>query len=332
MDGRKLSREVLEAYRLRALALRKEGYKVKEIAKIFGITYTSVSRWFVRERKYGEEALRRTKAKGADRKVTQEIETWLLKALRKPATAYGFDVPLWNSKMVQQLLKQEKGLSVSVGTVWRHLGAMGLSFQKPEKRYSEQNKEKVKAWLDTEWPALRDWVKTKQAILYFEDESGVSLSPVIGKTWAKKGETPLVSVTGKRAGILAMSAVSPSGKMRFRLENRRINSAIIIEFLRQIQRSHPNRHIAIVMDNAPAHRSKAVSDFVASQKKLRVDYIPPYSPELNPDEKVWRHLKHVALKNKFPEDKSHLSRLALSALHKLQKSPATIEKFFGVYN
>lgn len=331
-DGRKLSREVLEAYRLRAMSLRYEqGYSVEKISEIFGVHYQSVSRWFCKERAEGAEALKMRKARGAGSKIDSGIEAWLRKALTKPATVYGFSVPLWNSTMVRQLLKKEKGIKVGSVTVWRYLRKLGLTFQQPEKRYVQQDKELVEVWLKEEWPRIRDWVKKKQAILYFEDESGIALAPVIGKTWAPKGETPIVEVTGKRAGILAMSAISPSGKMCFRLEERRVNGAVLIEFLQQILDNHPARKVVVIMDNAPCHRSNAVQDFVKSQRRLRVDYIPPYSPELNPDEKVWRHLKHVEIKNHFAEDKKQLHRLVLSALRRMQKTPQLTKNFFNQY-
>jgi transposase len=331
-DGRKLSREILEAYRLRAITLRYEqGYTVEKIAKIFDMNYYSVSRWFCKERAEGISALKMRKARGADSKIDSAIEVWLKKALIKPATAYGFSVPLWNSTMVRQLLKKEKGIKVGSVTVWRYLKKLGLTFQQPEKRYVQQDKELVERWLQKEWPDIRDWVKKKQATLYFEDESGIALAPVIGKTWAPKGETPIVEVTGKRAGILAMSAISPSGKMCFRLEDRRVNGEVLIEFLQQILDNHPKRKVVVIMDNAPCHRSKAVQDFVKLQRRLRVHYIPPYSPELNPDEKVWRHLKHVEIKNHFAEDKQQLIKLVLSALRKMQKTPQLTKNFFNQY-
>ena len=90
---------------------------------------------------------------------------------------------------------------------------MGLSFQKPEKRYKEQDKQEVKKWIEEEWPKVQKWVKKNRAVLYFEDESGISLSPIIGKTWAPKGKTPIVKVSGARGGVLAMSAISPTGSI-----------------------------------------------------------------------------------------------------------------------
>lgn len=331
-DGRSMSREVLESYRLRAIHLRYElGYSVDEIAEIFGLNYYSVSRWFTRYRRGGEDALKRTLAKGADRRLSPEILTWLEDALLKPATEWGFETPLWTGPMVRGLLRRECSIEIHRATVWRYLRELGLTYQKPERRYIEQNVELVKQWINEEWPKITEWVRNNRAILYFEDESGISIAPVIGKGWGRKGRPPIIRVTGKRGGILAMSAVSLSGTLRFRLEKRRVNSDVMIEFLQQILDSHKRRKIAVVMDQAPCHTSRKVRDFTSKQKRLEVFYIPPYSPELNPDEKVWKHLKHASLKNHQAQCKTELSRLVLGALRCMQKSPDLLLSFFDNY-
>lgn len=331
-DGRGVPREIQEAYRLRAVKLREEkGYSVKQISEIFDMHYNSISRWFCRKRKGGAESLLSTKAPGAARTLGAEHLVWLEQTLTEEATNFGFGTPLWNGNYIRILLKREKRISLDRVTVWRYLIRMGLSFQKPEKRYSQQDKNLVKKWIEEDWPAIQRWVKNNRAILYFEDESGVSLAPVIGKTWAPKGKTPIVRVTGKRGGVLAMSAISPSGRMCFRLEKRRVNSDVLIEFLKQIMACHRRRKIGVVMDQAPCHIAKKVARFAESSKKIKVFHIPPYSPDLNPDEKVWRHMKHVSLKNHQARDKKHLTKLVVGALRKIQKNPNLTKNFFANY-
>ena len=331
-DGRGVSRDVLEAYRYRAIKLRYSlGYSVRQISEIFGLNYFSVSHWFGKYRLQGKKSLRRRIAPGAPLTLDKEIMEWLTKVLVDPADKWGFTVPLWTGSMVRILLRKEKTIDLDRVTVWRYLRRMGLSFQKPETRYIQQNKELVKKWIRKEWPKINRWVNKNRAILYFEDESGISLSPVVGKTWAPKGKTPILRITGKRGGVLAMSAVSPSGRFRFRLQKGRINSGVIIRFLEQIMRSHKRRKIVVVMDQAPCHISKKVRAFVDARKNLKVFYIPPYSPELNPDEKVWRHLKHVSLKNHQAQNKHQLSRVVIAALRSIQKSPTLTSSFFDHY-
>jgi transposase len=331
IDGRTISRDALEAFRFRAIYLRKQGYSISEIANIFGLNYYSIAHWFTKHKKYGKASLKKTVALGANFKLDSSTILWIKKALIKPATEWGFSTPLWNSRMVSILLKQEKDIELDVVTTWRYLCRMGLSFQQPQQRYQQQNKKLVREWIENEWPKIQQWVKKNRAILYFEDESGISLAPVIGKTWAPKGETPIIRVSGSRGGVLAMSAISPTGRVRFRLEERKINAKVMIEFLKQIGQSHKNRKVAVVMDQAPSHTAKNVKNFIDGQKQLKIFYIPPYSPELNPDEKVWRHLKNISLKNNMAKDKNHLARMVVSALRKIQKNPELTMHFFENY-
>ena len=306
-------------------------YSVKEISKIFGIKYESVSRWFSKYRRGGVEALKQHKAKGNARVLKTGDLRWLQSVLQDDATEHGFSTPLWTGTYIRILFRQKRKVSLDRSTVWRYLVRLGLSFQKPEKRYSQQDKNLVKKWIVEEWPKIQRWARGEKAIIYFEDESGVSLAPVIGKTWAPKGKTPVVRVTGKRGGVLAMSAISPSGRMCFRLEKRKINTQVLMEFLNQISKQHPRRKVGVIMDQAPCHVAKKIKALNTESSKLHVFHLPPYSPDLNPDEKVWRHMKHVSLKNHQAQDKKQLGRLVIGALRQIQKNPRLTKNFFKNY-
>ena len=306
-------------------------YSVKQISEIFGIKYQSVSRWFCKHRRGGMEALKRRKAIGKERVLNLDDLRWLEKVLKDNAIDHGFSTPLWTGTYVRILFRRERRVNLDRSTIWRYLVRLGLSFQKPEKRYSQQDQKLVEKWIQQEWPEIQKWARENHAIIYFEDESGVSLAPVIGKTWAPKGKTPIVRVTGKRGGVLAMSAISPSGRMCFRLEKRKVNAKVLMEFLNQISAQHPRRKVGVIMDQAPCHVAKKIKALNGDSSRLRIFHIPPFSPELNPDEKVWRHMKHVTMKNYQAQDKKQLGRLVIGALRQIQKNPRLIQKFFENY-
>ncbi len=167
-------------------------------------------------------------------------------------------------------------------------------------------------------------------MLYFQDESGISLTPVLGRTWAPKGKTPKVMVTGKRGGFCVTSAVSPAGKLIFRLEKGRVNSGKHIEFLRKILKHHPNRRVIIVEDNAPAHRAKKIDLFVEQNKKRLALYkLPSYAPELNPDEHVWEYLKAYQLKTHQAQNEDELRNLVKRKMQGIQKKKELLTSFFS---
>ncbi|MFC1761949.1 IS630 family transposase [Planctomycetota bacterium] len=155
----------------------------------------------------------------------------------------------------------------------------------------EANEETRQEWIKRELPKIRKAVKKYRAILYFQDESNISLTALLGKTWSPRGKTPTQKVTGKRGGIAAMSAISKKGGLIFTLHDKRLASPEIIHFMRQMLKHHPRRHLVVVMDRARPHISQKTQEFIASQKRLHVFYLPSYSPDWNPDEYVWNHLK-----------------------------------------
>lgn len=139
--------------------------------------------------------------------------------------------------------------------------------------------------------------------MYFQDESNIELKALLGKTWSPKTQTPLCEVTGNRGGVSAMSSITSKGKLIFKLHTKRIASAEVIDFLDQMLKYHPKRHLVVVMDSAPPHTSKKTRKFISEQKRLHVFYLPKYSPDWNPDEKVWNYLKHHELESHHAKTK-----------------------------
>ena len=296
-DGRSIPRDALEHYRFKALDLREKKWKINNIAEAFGVRREAVSRWISKAKKYGKESLRKRKAKGKEPKLDKEDKKQIISWLRKSAMEFGFETPLWDCKRIQKMVKKELSKEIAISSLWKTLRKWNLTPQKPEKVALEKNQRKVTEWLNTEWPKIQAHARRWQAMLYFQDESGVSLIPVLGKTWAKKGKTPKIKVTGNKGGFCVTSAISPAGRMVFRIENHTIHAEDHIDFLKQIIKHHPHRKIIVIEDNAKPHIAGAVKDFVRDNKnKIAVYYLPTYSPDLNPDEKVWKYLKNVKLK------------------------------------
>ena len=328
-DGRSIPRETLEHYRFQAIKLREKGWKVSDIAEAFGLLRTSVSHWFMKVNRYGIKSLKRTKAKGKESKLTREDKINILSWLKHPATDFGFETPLWTDKRVQQLIKKQLGKSLHVTNVREWLRKWNLTNQKPRHRAAQQDERLVKRWLKNEWPKIREHRRRWQAMLYFMDESGVSLTAVMGKTWAPKGQTPIVKTTGKRGGLCVTSAISPAGKMTFRIEKGKVNADKHIEFLIQIMKQHPNRKIIVVEDNAPSHTAYAVKSFVASQpSRIAIYYLPSYSPELNPDEHVWAYLKAHQLKSHQAQTTKELKQLVKRKMQGIQRKNSLVHSFF----
>ena len=333
IDGRSYSHEVLEHYRFRAIELYNEGKKINDIADFFGVHRGSVSLWISTWKHYGKKKLRSKKAAGPSFKFTPQEINALLNLLQDEATSHGFETPLWTCKRVQDVMKKNTGKKLHTTNVMRLLQRSGLTPQKPQRNAMQKDEQAVKQWLREEWPKIKEHARRWQAMLYFQDESGVSLTPVMGKTWAPKGKTPIVKVTGNRGGFCVTSAISPAGKLVFRTEKGKVNAEKHIEFLGQIMKQHPGRKIIVVEDRAPAHRAKLVKEFVEQHKRrLAVYLLPSYAPELNPDEHVWEYLKAYQLKAHQAKTTEELKNLVKRKMQGIQRKKGMVHSFFiGTY-
>lgn len=323
----------MEHQRLRSLELRRKGWAVQDIAESFGVHRGSVSRWLTNVRRHGVEVLQRRKAPGARPKVGKDEQRRLMTLLRRSAIDFGFETPLWDCSRVRWLIQDQFRKKMALSNVWSLLRRLGLTPQVPEKRALEQSKGLVESWIKHEWPKIEEHARRWRAIVYFEDEAGVSLIPALGRTWALRGQTPVVSVTGAKGGISVTSAISRSGRLLFRIEHEKVNGKLHIEFLNQILRHHPLRKIIVVEDRAPTHRSAVVEQFITEHKRRFARYfLPPYSPELNPDEETWNYLKNKKLKTHQVQTKEQLRELVLSKMRGIQRRPNLVKSFFRKAN
>ena len=301
---------------------------VGAIALAYQTHRATVYRWYERYLAEGDSGLQRKEGSGRPRAFGQIAGEELTQLVLSSALDYGYESDLWTCTRLQQTIRREFGAKLSRWTVWRRLREAELTYQKPERRYAEASEEERRKWRRYEVPKIRRAVQKYRAILYFEDESNLSLTALLGKTWAPRGKSPRQQVSGKRGGVAAMSAISGAGQLVFKLHDKRIASVEIIHFLEQMLKHHERRHLVVVMDQAPPHTSQKTQSFVISKKRLHVFYLPKYSPDWNPDEKVWNHLKNHEMKGHQEKTKDGLRKLAANKLRRLSKSPHTLRGIF----
>src|SRR5204863_2884009 len=150
-----------------------------------------------------------------------------------------------------------------------------------------------------------------------------------GRTWGKKGETPIVSSTGARYRTSLISAVTARGHMRFMIKERGgVNAVVFIEFLRRLMVGCKTK-IFLIVDRGPAHVAKKTKAFVAGLGGvLRLFYLPPYSPDRNPDELVWKHLKADTVGRALVTSFRDFKEKVRSSMVSLQRNPAKLRAFF----
>jgi transposase len=315
--------------RVRAVqAVIDEGLSVTEVALAYGTDRSTLHRWLARFHAEGDDGLQRRPVPGRPRKIVRLGPLGLTAMILSPASNFGFETDFWTTRRLIQLIQSRFGVSVSKQTMMRRLHEAGLTYQKPEREYFELSEKERQVWRRTELPRIHRAVRENKAILYFQDEANISLTALLGKTWAPRGKSPKQRVTGKRGGVSAMSAITGQGQLIFRLHDKRIASAEVIDFLGQMLSHHPRRHLVVVMDQAPPHVSKCTRAYIEGQPRLHVFHLPKYSPDWNPDEKIWNHLKNQELKGHQAKTKEELKTLTGDKLTAMARNPDLLQGIF----
>ncbi len=314
--------------RNKAIAALSRGMSVAETAAAFGMHRATVHRWHLRVKNEGSSGLNRRTGSGRPRSVINFTRKQVKQLTNSSALKYGFESDLWTCQRLQEVLDTHFGVKISQVTLWRRLRDANLTYKKPEKKYIEASETDRAIWKAHVVPIIRKTARENTAIIYCQDEANISLSAVIGKTWSPRGKPAKQEVSGKRGGVAAISAISGSGHLIFQLLKKRVASTEVIYFLGQMLKHHPRRHLVVVMDNGSPHKSKVTREYIQSQKRLHVFYFPKYSPDWNPDEKVWNHLKHHELKGHRAKTTDELYELAEKKLTGLSNSPSKIRGIF----
>lgn len=314
--------------RVRAVEAVERGLAVGQVADTFGIDRTTLFRWVTRYCEGGLNGLERRQVSGRPRLLEDLDKEALWRIVLKPATAFGFETDLWTIGRLHRVVQEEYATTISHDSIWRRLRDAGLTYQKPERQYFEMDEEAREEWMRTEAPRIRRTVKKYKALLYFQDEANVSLTAFLGKTWAPRGLALRQNVTGKRGGVAAISAINGSGRLVFKLHEKRICSEEVIAFLGQMLKHHKKRHLVVVMDQAPPHTSKKTLGYIECQARLHVFHLPKYSPDWNPDEKVWNHLKHQELKGHQAKTKTELKKMTQNKLATMSRNPSLLRGIF----
>ncbi len=328
-DGRTLDHKALEAIRIQAVQRVEAGESPEEVVRILGFSRTIIYDWLAKYREGGLDALRAKAVPGRPPRLDGKQLRWLYKAITtKNPLQYRFEFALWTRGMVRELIRERFGVGLSDVSVGRLLKKLGLSPQKPLRRAYEQNPEMVQTWLAEDFPKIQALAKKQHATLYFADEAGVRSDFHSGTTWAPKGKTPIVEATGQRYGMNMISAISPRGDMRFMTVEGHMNADKFIEFLKRLLHN-AERPVFLIVDGHRAHRARKVFEFIRKTKgRLRLFFLPPYSPELNPDELVWNHLKNHGVGKRIVNSREDLKRVVIAHLRFLQKTPDLIRAFF----
>ena len=329
LDARKLDHKTLTELRTRSIESVQVGNSPEAVAIVMGISRATIYNWISLYRHGGWQALDAKKRGGRKPKLDGPALQWIYQTVTlKNPLQLKFTFALWTAKMIGQVIHQQLGIKLSKASVCRLLNHLGLTPQRPVWRAYQQKPEEVQRWLNEEYPRIKQMAKRQKAIIFFGDEAGIRSDHHAGTTWSQKGKTPIITSTGARFGLNMISAVSAQGEFRFMVVKGRVKAAQFIEFIQRLLQGVPQR-VFLIVDGHPVHKAKMVSRFIETVKdRFQMFLLPPYSPELNPDERVGNDLKNNSIGQQVITNPQQLHRAVISHLRFIQKSPQRVRSYY----
>lgn len=302
-----------EFRRRRAIELIEQGEPRSTIARILGVSRESINTWHKQYLSSGNVELK--PQPGCPRRLSAEQLETLRALLLQGATAHGWENDLWTAKRVTELIQRQFGIEFSSHHVRNILTKyLGWTSQRPTCQLKERDDGEIQRWLEQDFPRILRTAQEKWAYLTFIDESGFMLSPIVHRTYAPRGKTPVIKTSDPHGRISVAGAITVSpirkhlGFLCYLLsDNANFHGDSIVQFLNEIchRMSGP---IILLWDGVSIHSSKPVEEFLERHPRVAVEEFPAHASELNPVDKVWLYTKYDRLSNYAPATLDELRR------------------------
>ena len=330
-DGRSFDHRTLEAIRLMAVERVRGGERPSSVVAAFGFNRTTIYKWLTAASQpgVGLRALRSKPATGRPRSLTPRQEQQVFRWINgRDPRQYGLDFGLWTRSIVASLIEEKLQVRLGVTAVGELLAKLGLTPQKPLQRAYQRDPEAIEKWRCERFPAIAKQAKAVGGEVYFWDESGFRADAVHGRTWGKKGQTPVIERPGQRQSISAASAVNVLGGFWYCIYKGGMNAELFVALLRKMMRRRA-KPLHLVVDGLPAHKTALVKAYVESTHgMLTLHFLPGYAPELNPDELVWSHVKRTGVARSPLRRGEKLQHKIEAQLAAIKRMPRLVRSFF----
>ncbi len=322
----------LERRRNRAVTLLEQGESPTVVARILGITPSSLHRW--RRMARQGQGLSAKPVPGAKRRLTDPQLRELDLLLDKGAPAHGFPNELWTAARVAQVIHRRFGVEYHPEHVRKLLRRrLDWTSHKPQERARERNDKEVERWKADDLPRILRQAWRRKAYVAFLDESGFMMAPLVRRTLARRGQRVVLPCWDRHDRISVISCVTLSPQaMRVGLYfgawiNQNVHGEEVVEFLKYLTNEVPGE-LTVVWDRNNIHsKSKVVKAWLPAHLRVVVEDFPGYDPDGNPDEWVWSWAKYGKLCNLCPADVEHLFESVWDALEELEHKPSMLASF-----
>lgn len=331
-DFRSLSAESQYEIKVSAMKMLKAGKTQSEVSSFFSIRQQTVSDWWIKFKSEGMKGLRtkrRGRRAGEKRNLTPIMEKDIQRLIidRCPEQLK-LPFVLWTRDAVRLLIKRRYGISMPIRTVGEYLLRWGFTPKKPIKRAYEQQPKEIQKWLDDTYPKIAQEAQRHGAQIHWCDETGMSSEANVCKGYSPIGKKPIMRTSGKRFSASMISSITNQGQLRYMMYKGGLRVDKFLEFLKRLLKSS-KAPIFVMLDNLRVHHAIKVREWVERQNgKIRLYFLPAYSPEYNPDEYLNQDLKTCLAKKPRPTTEFTLNKNVSGHMKSLSKKNQKIKRFF----
>ena len=335
-DQRKLKPEVQFELRKQVVRLKNAGRSTVEVAEITGFARQTVDSICRKYRAGGVEAIKprpRGRKVGEKRRLSPEQEKQLQRLMiDKTPAQFKFKFALWTRAAVAAVALRKFGVKLPLRTVSHYLKRWGFTVQKPTVRAYQQNPKDVSEWLTTTYPLIKLRAQKEDGEVHWGDETGVDTSDYAKGGFAPKGQTPVLIITGspKKTRVNMISSITNQGKVRFMLYEGKMNSIVFLKFLSRLIKDSEKK-VFLIVDNLRTHHSLEVKDWLSkkeNRERIELFFLPSYSPELNPDERLNSDLKGLVRSGPLAYNRGQVKSKIRSGMKIIQSRPERVKKYF----
>ncbi|MDE5977433.1 MAG: IS630 family transposase, partial [Turicibacter sp.] len=324
--------------RYQVIYLHLQGYKNVEIARIVSLTPHTVGIQIKKYKENGLDGLLPLPKPGCPRKLSPEQEAELIDTvINKTPTDIGIEPYMtWDCKLLCIWVKQTFGVSFSKGGVRDMLLRLGFSYTRPTYSLAKASQEKQKEFIQT-FEELKNLIRGEIDHLLFQDESSIRDYQSLVSNWFLKGKQRIIPTYGKHQSVKLIGVLNYEPGHVYVQEEERYTADIFLDFLKNVLKQYPTGKIVIILDNARIHHAKLIQPFLEEHKsRLKLVFLPPYIPELNLIEGLWKWLKKSVIHNVFYKSVTEIKKAVQGFFESINQRPIEVirrlrEKMYIIY-
>lgn len=308
------------------------GHSQVEIAWALGVHKNTVSRWLKTWRSIGAPGLKRQKRgrRPVEQRFLSEAQEAEVRKLISDKCPDQLKLPfaLWTREAVRDLIEGRCGVSLALRTITDYLKRWGFTPQRPMRQATERQDAKIQQWLKQDYPKIARRAKAEGAEIHWGDETGLSNQANYGRSFAPKGQTPVIGRTAKRHTTSMISSITNRGTARFMIYEGALNADLFLAFLKRLIKAAA-RKVFLIVDNLKVHKAHKVTAWLETRRdRIELFFLPAYAPEHNPDEFLNNDVKQGMARWPAAKSRDEVKTSLRHYMRDLQRKPDKVCSFF----